>query len=300
MRGILLLLGLVTLIAGLTPVAAGMATDELPPVSLAFVRFGLAGALLAVTARWLGLRFEFPRAAWPWLAALGVLCVPINQIGFLVGIRLSTASHAGIIYALVPMLVYWFALILRRTRFGVRMLAATTLAFVGAAVVVMTTTGQTRGPGQGLTELLIGDGLLLSAAVSWAVFTVLSQPLVRRHGAIQTLTVVFLLGAVFHAPLVVADYWWWDLASFEISRVTWRGLAGFGFITLITAYTNYLLWYLIISRSDVTRSSVVINSSFLITVLVESLWFGLELSWWVALGSSLLLAGVVTANYAKK
>ncbi len=289
------LLSLVTLIAGLTPIAARMATAELPPLSLAFFRFALAGIMLAITGRFLGLKYNFTQAQWPVLLGLGALCVPINQIGFLVGIQRANASHAGIAYALVPVLVYWIALWLKRASFSVGMVAASTLAFAGAAAVVLCTAAPASSPRGIPGSMILGDSLLLSAAVSWALFTVLSQPVVRRFGPIQTLAAVFLIGSTLQLPLLIVDYCWFDLGSFELARVTWRGVAGFTFITIITAYTNYLLWYFVIAKYDVARSSVVVNASFLLTVLIEAVFFGLLLSWWIAVGSVLLFGGVALA-----
>jgi drug/metabolite transporter (DMT)-like permease len=96
--------------------------------------------------------------------------------------------------------------------------------------------------------------------------------------------------------LVAADALWFDLSTFQLSGVTWRGWAGFAFITLVTAYLNYLLWYLVTARYDVTRSSVVTNTHFLITVIIEASWFHQQLSGWVAVGSALLLLGIVLAT----
>jgi len=64
------LLAATTLIAGLTPIAARMATAELFLLTLAFFRFGSAGVLLVLTAKALGLRWSFtpePRTPpCPW------------------------------------------------------------------------------------------------------------------------------------------------------------------------------------------------------------------------------------------
>ena len=83
---------------------------------------------------------------------------------------------------------------------------------------------------------------------------------------------------------------------FQFSGVTWRGWIGFAFITFVTAYLNYLLWYLVTARYDVTRSSVVTNTHFLITVIIEASWFHQRLNAWVAVGSALLLLGVILAT----
>ena len=110
-----LLLLIVTLIAGVTPIAARMATHELPPLSIPLVRFGTAGVLLALTVKALRLGRPIPRSHWPLFIGLGLLCVPVNQVGFLIGIKKANASHAGIAYALVPVLVYWISVSLGRS-----------------------------------------------------------------------------------------------------------------------------------------------------------------------------------------
>ncbi len=162
------LLGLVTVIAGLTPIGARMATAELPPLTIGFVRFGSAGVLLALTAWLLRLKWSIPRERRGVLVALGALCVPINQVGFLCGVKLANASHAGIAYALAPVLVFWISFALGRTSLNRRIACASVLAFVGAAVVVLATDGPSTAE-TGLA-VIIGDGLLLSAAASWDRF----------------------------------------------------------------------------------------------------------------------------------
>ena len=291
-----LLLAATTLIAGLTPIAARMATAELPPLTLAFFRFGSAGFLLVLTAKALGLRWSITPANRKLIIGLGVLCVPINQFGFLVGIKLANASHAGIAYALVPVLVYWISLLLGRTPLTLRMVLASAVAFAGAIVVDLSTGQITSRPAHFGLSVFVGDLLLLSAALSWSLFAVLSQPLVRELGAVQTLTSVFLIGALWQIPLVAADAIWFDLSTFQLVGVTWRGWAGLAYITLVTAYLNYLLWYLVTARYDVTRSSVVTNTHFLITVIIEAAWFHQRLSAWVAVGSAFLLLGIVLAT----
>ncbi len=297
-----LLLAAVTVISGLTPVAAGLATKELPPLTLALVRFGVAGILLRFTARALRLPVRFqPSDRW-LLLLLGAICVPINQFAFLFGVRLANASHAGIAYALVPVLVFWLTLALGTARLTARMTLATILAFLGAAAASYTSHGVTGSDvsvvsGDG-ARILLGDGLLFAAAVSWSLFVVWSQDLVKRAGAVQTLAAVFLIGAAMQVPLAIADVLFFDAAQFTWASLTWRGVGGFVFITLITAYTNFLLFYLVLARYDVTRASIVTNASFLIAVLVDAAITGTTLSLWVAVGSVLLFTGIVLTRRA--
>ena len=291
MARIALLLTAVTLIAGITPIAARMATSEIPPMLIPLVRFGTAGMLLALTVKWLRLWKRVDRQHWTLLASLGFLCVPVNQVGYLGGIKRSTASHAGIAYALVPVLIYWISVGLRRARLSWRLAIASVLAFVGAALVSQATTSTQNSA----KATFLGDALLLSAASSWSLFVVLSQPLVKELGAVLTLCLVFLLGTVFHLPVAAGESIW--LANgFSLASVTWKGWVGLAYLTLITAYLNFLLWYVVTSRYDVTRSAVVTNAHFIVTVLVEYALFGLFIGWIALIGAALLLTGIALAT----
>lgn len=295
MARVAILLISVTLIAGLTPLAARYATAEFPPMLIPLPRFGIAGFLLAVTARLLGLWRPIPRGRWLALMGLGLLCVPINQIGYLVGIKKANASHAGIAYALVPVLVFWITVVLGRARAGRKLAIASVLAFGGAALVSLTTSNSARSALEAKPSMLMGDLLLVSAAVSWSFFVVLSQPLVRELGAVTTLCVVFLLGTLWHIPVAGVE-WLAGGANVSFTDISWRAWSGLAYLTLITAYLNYLLWYVVTARYDITRSAVVTNAHFLVTVGAEAALFGYSVGPPAIVGSLLLLAGIVLAT----
>ena len=299
MARIAILLLSVTLIAGLTPVAARMATAEIPPLLIPLVRFGTAGLLLAITAKWLRLWRPVARRHWPMLAALGFLCVPINQLGYLVGIKKANASHAGIAYALAPVLVFWISVALRRASLSWRLGIASVLAFAGATLVDLATSGPKPIAGRLPQTMLVGDALLLSAVLSWSLFVVLSQPLVKELGAVTTLCLVFLVGTLWHIPVAAVD-WMWLQKDFSISAITWQGWAGLAYLTFITAYLNYLLWYVVTARYDLTRSAVVTNAHFLVTVALEAVLFDQGVGKIAIVGSALLLSGIVLATRAKQ
>lgn len=288
----------VTLIAGTTPLAARMATAELPPMLIPLVRFGTAGVLLALTAHWLRLWKTIPRRLWPGLAGLGLLCVPINQLGYLIGVKKANASHAGIAYALVPVLVFWITIALRRAHMSIRLGSASLLAFAGAALVSLATQS-TAAEGAMESGTTTGDLLLISAATSWSLFVVLSQPFVKELGAVVTLCIVFLVGTLWHIP-VAAIEWIWFRGDFSPGAVSWQGWAGLAFLTFITAYLNFLLWYIVTSRYDLTRSAVVTNAHFVVTVILEAVFFEQNVGPIALLGSLLLMAGIVLATRQPK
>lgn len=288
MNPVYVLLVIITMIAGLTPIGARMATSELPVFTLAWFRFGTAGALLWLTLRARGQRLPFTRRDVPRLLLLAVLCVPINQAGFLGGVKLANASHAGLFYALGPVLVFWGSVLTKATRYSHLMLAAAALAFAGAATVAL--------PALVIPEhgrsMLAGDGLLLLAIASWSTFVVVSKPMIARHRPLPTLTGVFLLGTLLHTPLVFID-----LHTLNLPDVTWHGATGFAFITLVTSYVNYLLIYFVLSRYDATRAMIVTNGNFIVTVLVEHFAFDEPVTSYFFVGATLITLAILLDHF---
>jgi drug/metabolite transporter (DMT)-like permease len=281
---------LFTCIGGLTPVFGKLAVSEIPWMTLAWVRFGTAGVLLALTQRAMGGRLPLSRATITPLLGIAALCVPINQLGFLLGLRLANAGHAGVFYALNPVLIFWIGLALGRGVFRWSLCAATLLAFAGAVCVVASSGDLAAGDAK--PDLLAGDLLLLLAIVSWALFSLLSKPYVQRHGAVGTLAAVFLLGTLLHTPFMLLD-----VGQVDWAAITWRGWLGAGFITLVTSYLNYLLWYVVISRHDMTRASVVVNANFLITIAVGWAFLGETVNRLFFAGALLVLAGIALVTH---
>ncbi|MFQ5491176.1 MAG: DMT family transporter [Phycisphaerae bacterium] len=278
-------------IAALTPIGARMALQEMPPLATGWIRFGIAGMLLAVTCKVTGRRIAIERADRLTLVVAAILCVPINQIGFLGGIKLANASHAGLFYALTPVLVFWGTLLAGRVSWRGSMFTATVLSVAGAVAVVFPGVRDSMGPDAISGSMLAGDGLLFVAVASWAGFVVVSQSLVVKYGPLQTLTAVFVLGTLLDTPLMLVD-----VGQLDLSRLGRQAWAGFAFITLMTGYVNYLLWYTLIARHDITRVAVVINIHFLLTVLLEHLIFDEPVPKSMMAGCALTLGGVYLAT----
>jgi drug/metabolite transporter (DMT)-like permease len=281
------LLAVITVIGGVTPIGARVIVAQAPPLTVAWFRFGLAGLLLWATVRARGRRLRLERGNLRPLLLLGLVCVPINQLGFLVGIQLANGSHASVFYGLVPVMVYWLAVARKQMAPSRTMLIAAILAFAGVAAVVRPSLGVV---GAGGRSYVAGDLFLLLAATSWGVFVTYSRPYIQRFGALRTLAAVFLLGAAAHTPVMIAGELLWE--STDISAITGDGLLGFAWITLMTSYLNYLLIYIVVARHNATRAMIVANAGVLITVGIEWRFFNEPLTGWFFAGMGLMFGAI--------
>ncbi|HNO79429.1 MAG TPA: DMT family transporter [Phycisphaerae bacterium] len=285
-RSLLLLAGYM-LIGGLTPVFGKWAVAEIPWGMLAWFRFGIAGSLLAMTLRLRGRKLPVTRANLKSFLGVALLCVPLNQLSFLIGLKFANASHAGIFYAMNPVLVFWGGVLLGQSVFRLELFWASMLSFGGAALVTLST-----GEGGGWSidpKMLTGDLLLLMAIVTWSTFSLLSKPLIAKHGALATLASVFLLGTLMQTPFAVWDF----VHHIGAMSITSRGVLGFGYLTLITSYVNYMLWYVVIDRHELTKTSVLVNANFLITIFFGWLFQGDQVNALFVVGGACTLLGIV-------
>lgn len=288
------LLTIFVLIAGFTPAAAKDALDELPPLTAGFARFAIASLLLTLTRALRGDRSAAEKTPiaprdYATFAFAAFLCVPVNQACYLTGVQLSSTSHAGLFYAMNPVLTYLLTLLLGRAVLGLRLATAALLAFAGAAVIAWESLAAAQS-----RQMFAGDVLLFFAVLSWAMFTLAIVPLSTKYGSLRSVTIVMLLGAVMYSPVVLVDG-----QRFIVTALSARALAGFLFITVLTSYVNYLLWSIAIARIDVNRIAVSVNASPIVAVIAGYFWRHEPMTRWLGLGAALILLGITLANWER-
>jgi drug/metabolite transporter (DMT)-like permease len=100
---------------GSSVVAVRVAVQEVPPLSLAVLRFGQGGLLLVVVLLLAGM-LEVLRVKWhdlPLLILLGAVLFTVFPVTFNASLRLIEASRGALVLATIPL---WSALLARMAR----------------------------------------------------------------------------------------------------------------------------------------------------------------------------------------
>lgn len=278
-------------ISAFTPLAARDALREMPPVVTGVLRFAIAAALLLAALRlWRRLgdrgRPAIAREDYLRFGLAALLCVPLNQFCFLTGVAKANASHAGLMYALNPVLVYILTLLLGQAAWSNRMAAAAVLAFGGAGVLALDGFLSTAG-----REMFVGDLLLLGAVATWSVYSVVIIPLGQRYGTVRAATCVMVLGVLLYAPAALLD-----VERLHVAALSWRAIRGFLFIAIATSFVNYLIWFIALTRMDVNRLSVAANAAPIFTVILAHQLRGEPLTGWLLAGALLIMGAITLAH----
>src|SRR5215472_14321055 len=162
------------------------------PGALALGRL-LAGSLV-LGAVWLARGEGWPpRAAWPGIAGAGVLWFGVYMVALNWGERHVDAGTAAMIINIGPVVIAVLGGWLLREGFPRRLLAGLAVSFAGAAVVAVSESG-----GEGSS--LLGVGMCLLAAVSYAIAVVGQKPALRHASALQVTTFGCFAGTLAALP----------------------------------------------------------------------------------------------------
>ena len=196
MKNIMLLV-FITLAATFTPIFAKLSVSEISPISFGFFRFGTAAFLFYITLKARKLNLKFDKQDYPRLILLSLLCIPLNQFFFLTGVKMSYASHSGIIYSLNPVYAYIIAVLIKYEKFYYSKLFSILLTVIGIFFIFYENFSQTDvNP-----DVLTGDILLLFAVLTFSMYLTLGKTIIEKYGALKSSTFVFLLGTFFFIPL---------------------------------------------------------------------------------------------------
>ena len=156
------------------------ANAQIPPITFAFLRFGLAALTLLIVLRWREGRLGLPRRDVVPILGLGALGFGVYQILWATALQDIPAGDSALLIATTPVITALLAVVsgadvLTRTK-----LLGSLVSFAGVAVIV------SAGHGITLGSALIGDALTLIAALCWSIYTAFGAPILRRHSPLRT------------------------------------------------------------------------------------------------------------------
>ncbi len=205
--------------------------QELLPSTVALARAIPMAVALVLICRWQGLplRYKSPRDA-AVLLALGMLSMGVYMFFFLEALRYVTAADGAILMATSPIWTTLLACLFKQEKFDWIVLGGALLALVGVGLVTARTGPLAMDPR--------GVGLMLTAALCWALSVVLSRRLMRTRSPLQVLT-LSMPGSL----IVLLPYGGASLMStpwLQLQPATWLAL---GHISLLAGALGFFGFY---------------------------------------------------------
>lgn len=263
----ILLLGGAVLFWGTSFAAMKTALDHFAPMTVIWLRMCIAAlAILPFMPRLP--RGEYRPGDWKLLAASGLFIPCLYYLFEGYAVRYTTSSQAGVVSAVVPLLVAAGAWLFLKERLSARSAIAIAASLAGVAMLSLGGTTQATA-----SNPVLGNSLELLAMVAAAGSTLAIKRLTERYDAWFLTGMQAIVGAVFFLPFALAD----GLRPLLVAPlVTWACVAYMGVFVSLGAFG---LYNTALKEMPASRASISIN-----VVPAVALATG-----WIARGESLSL-----------
>ena len=176
-----------------------------------------------------------------------------------------------------------FANAMERVGSGWMLLLGTLLALGGMALMLF--------DGQRVQVSLLGDLLALGAALCWAFYSLFMGRMTEEYGAVFATRKVFFYGLLTILPFLLGR----DFAPLALFRepVVWGNLL---FLGLIASLACFVAWNQVMARLGNITSVNYVYLNPIFTLITAMILLGERLTPAGALGSALILAGVILAG----
>jgi drug/metabolite transporter (DMT)-like permease len=273
---------------GASVVAVRVAVQDIPPLTLAILRFGQGGLLLLllllIWAR------DLLRIGWhdvPYLVLLGAIFFTIFPVTFNTSLRLTEASRGALMLATMPLWSVLLARSAKRERLSTRQMCGVLLTLAGVGVV-LAERGLTFA-GTGLS--LAGDVLMLVTALCGAVYGVLAKRMLTRYKALTVTAYTMMFGTLLLMPLTFLE----DPSS-ALARMRTDTVMLVLFLGIFGGAIGYFLWTFALTRLSPTQVAVYINLNPMIATLLGATLLAEKLTGIFVAGFAAVLAGVLLVN----
>jgi drug/metabolite transporter (DMT)-like permease len=271
-------------------VATRAVVDDVPPLSLAVLRYGLGGLILALfLALWAPAMLRVRRKDLHFITLLAALLFGIFPFAFNAGLRWTEASQGALVLATIPV---WTALLARsmgRELLSPRQGLGLVLTIIGVVIAV---TGRGIDWDNGALALA-GDGLMLIAAVCGSIYSVLVKRAFVHYSALTVTAYGMLFGTVMLAPAALVE----GLASVRVQGQT------LALVLFLGVIGGALLWWLFayaLGRMGPTQAAVYINLNPLTAMILAVVLLHEPLLASVIVGMVVVLTGVLLVNWPKR
>lgn len=267
---------------------------DIPPLTLTALRYLVAAPCFLWLLR--GRRLP-PRRACAAAAGLGLLGIGVGQVAQTLGVRLTLASVATVVSALIPVFVVALAALRLRQPITGAQAGGLAAALAGVALVAggdpralaasLTILGERAAPAAASAHAgLEGVALVLLSAVAVAVYYVFSVELVEEYSVLTVAALSSLAGAAALAPVAA-----WELGHAPI-RLTPPGIASVLYLALLVTVAGVWVWFEALSRLPARIPAALQYLQPIVGVLASAALFGDRLDAWFWSGTALVLSGI--------
>lgn len=282
-------------------VVGRMMQGVVPPITLNFLRWLLAFAILLPVAGWVLRPGSGMWPHWRRFATLGLLGVGLYNALQYMALKTSTPINVTLVAAATPI---WM-LLLGRLFFGTHISkrAALGAAFSLAGVATVLSRGDVAQLMQ--VKLVPGDAWMLLATLVWATYSWLlvrpkpgSEPAAIKADWAAFLVAQMAMGLMWSGSMTAGEWLWLSSQGNAASQITlgWPLAAALVFVAIGPSLLAYRCWGAGVGRVGPTIAGFFSNLTPLFAAVLSATLLGEMPKPYHALGFLLIVSGIVVSS----
>lgn len=226
------------------------------------------------------------------LAGAGMLGIVFNQGCYVFGVGYTYPSEASIITTTMPIWVMILAALFLGEPITWKKVGGIVLGGSGAVLLVMG--GHGSSAGMNVTNPVLGDILVLTAQLSYALYLTLYKNFIKKYSLVTLMKWMFTFASLailpFSLPTIIATRW---------ASITMAEAAGVAYVVLGGTFIAYIF---VMIGQKALRPTLVGMYNYVQPIVATSIgiWMGLDVMTPVkGLAVAMIFSGVLLVNLSK-
>jgi drug/metabolite transporter (DMT)-like permease len=265
-------------------VVSKVVLEIIPPFSLVTLRLLLGAITLAIVLFIRG----FPTISRQQIAqvlSVGFVGYGVSLSLQFLGTKLSTAANGSLVTSATPAFVLLFAWMLLGETITARRLLSLLLATLGVIAVIDPRSAQLN------PDLFLGNLMLIGAAVTWALYSVLVRKVTQNTDVLLFSLIAFMGGVPVSVPASA-----WELSTLGIGEISLGVVGGVLFLGIISTGMAMVLWNTAFAYVDASLASLTFFAQPIVGTFLGWLFLAERITPLFLLGGFLIGIGLIISS----
>ena len=215
------------------------ALQNIPPFTLAFIRFFFAGLIFVpfVINKWQPLTVR----QWIEIILVGFFGITINISFFFLGVVKTESINVPVIASSGPVFIYLLSIIFLKEKPKLRVLTGMLIALAGVLFIILSPL--ILDGKKFMIGAVEGNTFILIATLGTVFQTIIGRDVLKKVSAIQVSAITFLFASLTFIPFIPKEFASWDISFLNIA-----GITGIIFGIFFSSALAYFLFYYGVSK----------------------------------------------------
>ncbi len=263
------------------------ALQNIPPFTLAFIRFFFAGLIFlpAAILKWQNLSAR----RWLEICLVGFFGIFINIAFFFLGLKKTESINVPIIASSGPVFLYLFSLIFLKEKPKFKIFLGMLTSLVGVMVIIFLPIFLNNE--KIVLGEIEGNLFIVLATLGTVVSTIIGKDLLKKINPYLVAAVSFLFSSFLFLFFVPGELAVWSFSSLNIA-----GWVGIVYGVFFSSALAYFLYYFGISKLEGQEIGLFVYIDPVVAVLIAAPLLGEYPTFYFFLGSLLIFGGIFLAE----